>query len=282
MSSFPVVLTSVNKRSDNSFAIQFPNVIDLSNFSVGVGSAFLYFSWYNINGTTLNNNVFQLNVPGMSTQTITINSGSYEIADLNNYLQYWFIQNGLYITNNTTGLNKYYASFTISPTSYKIQLNTSVIESALPSGYTSGGANMTNAFTNSGGLKHMQFTILSSNNFKDILGVNPGTYPASATGNPSTYTKESDYIPNVQPISAVQMRLSCAYNPFSANSNLIHVFTNGDTRIGEQIDASPLEIMYVPCSGSHKEIVLSLYDQAGRVLELLDPNVVIKILFKKN
>ena len=128
----------------------------------------------------------------------------------------------------------------------------------------------------------MQFTVLSTNNFKDILGINPGTYPTNATGNPSTYTKESDYIPNVNPINAVQMRLSCAYHPFSSTSNLIHVFINKDANIGEQIDASPLEIMYVPCNGSHKEIVLSFYDQAGRPLDLLDSNIVVKILFKKN
>lgn len=282
MSSFPVVLTSVHKRSDNTFAIQFPNVKDLTDFGVGVGSAFIYYSWYNINGTTLNNNVFQLSIPGMSTQTITIPDGAFNITTLNNFLQYYFIKNNLYITNNTSGVNTYYASFSVSPSSYKIQINTSVIPASLPSGYTSGGTNMNNAFTNSGGLKHMQFTILSTNNFKDIIGFNPGTYPTNATGNPSTYTKESDYIPNVNPISAVQMRLSCAYNPFSSNSNLIHVFSNKDANIGEQIDASPLEIMYVPCNGSHKEIVLSFYDQAGRPLELLDSNIVVKVLFKKN
>jgi hypothetical protein len=34
--------------------------------------------------------------------------------------------------------------------------------------------------------------------------------------------------------------------------------------------------------GSHKELVLAFYDQAGRVLDLLDPNIVVKILSKKN
>jgi hypothetical protein len=282
MSAFPVVVTSVNRRTNNSYAIALPTVLDLNEYSVGVGSAYIYYSWYNINGTTLNNNVFKLDIPGMSQQTITIPDGAYDISTLNSYLQYWFIQNGLYITNNTTGVNTYYASFSVSPSSYKVQLNTTVIQNALPSGYTSGGTNMTNAFTNSAGLKHIQFTILSTNNLKDILGINAGTYPTSATGNPSTYTKESDYIPNVNPINAVQMRLSCAYNLFSSNTNLIHVFTNKDAKIGEQIDASPLEVNYVPCMGSHKELVLAFYDQAGRVLDLLDPNIVVKILFKKN
>lgn len=281
MSGFPVLISSENRRSANTYALSLPNTVDLNNFAVAVGNAYVYYSWYNINSYPLNNNQFTLIVPGMSNQTITIPDGAYNISDLNNYLQYWFIDNGLYITNSTTGLNTYYASFTISPTSYAVQLTTKVIESALPSGYTSGGTNMTNAFTDSNGLKHMQITISSSNDFQDIIGFNAGTYPTSATGNPATYTKNSDYTPNVNPINAIQMRLSCAYNTFSSNTTLIHVFTNRDASVGEQIDASPQELQYVPCIGSHKEIILTFYDQAGRILNILDPNLVIKLIFKQ-
>lgn len=280
-SGFPVLISSENRRSANTYALSLPSTIDLNNFSVAVGNAFLYYSWYNINSYPLNNNQFTLIIPGMANQTITIPDGAYNIQDLNNYLQYWFIQNGLYITNNTTGLNTYYGSFTISPTSYAVQWTTTVIPNALPSGYTSGGVNMSNAFTNSNGLKHMQITISSSNDFKDIIGFNAGTYPTLATGNSATFTKNSDYTPNVNPINAIQMRLSCAYNTFSSNTTLIHVFTNRDASVGEQIDASPQELQFVPCIGSHKEIVLTFYDQAGRILNILDPNLVIKLIFKQ-
>jgi hypothetical protein len=280
-SGFPVLISSENRRSANTYALSLPNTVDLNNFAVAVGNAYVYYSWYNINSYPLNNNQFTLIIPGMANQTITIPDGAYNIQDLNNYLQYWFIQNGLYITNNTTGLNTYYGSFTISPTSYAVQWQTTVIQASLPSGFTSGGTNMTNAFTNSGGLKHMQIVISSSNDFKDIIGFNAGTYPTSATGNPATFTKNSDYTPNVNPINAIQMRLSCAYNTFSSNTTLIHVFTNRDAAVGEQIDASPQELQFVPCIGSHKEIILTFYDQAGRILNILDPNLVIKLIFKQ-
>lgn len=280
-SGFPVLISSENRRSPNTYVLSLPNTVDLNNYAVGVGNAYVYYSWYNINAYPLNNNQFTLIIPGMANQTITIPDGAYNIQDLNNYLQYWFIQNGLYITNNTTGLNTYYGSFTISPTSYAVQWTTKVIESALPSGFTSGGTNMSNAFSNSAGLKHMQIVISGSNDFQDIIGFNAGTYPTSATGNPATFTKNSDYTPNVNPINAIQMRLSCAYNTFSSNTTLIHVFTNRDASVGEQIDASPQELQFVPCSGSHKEIVLTFYDQAGRILNILDPNLVIKLIFKQ-
>jgi hypothetical protein len=280
-SGFPVLISSENRRSANTYALSLPNTVDLNNFSVAVGNAYIYYSWYNVNSYPLNNNQFTLSIPGMTDQIITLPDGAYNIADLNNYLQYFFIQNGLFITNNTSGLNTYYASFTISPTSYAVQFTTNVIPASLPSGYTTGGTNMTNAFTNSNNLKHMQITISSTNDFKDIVGFNAGTYPSSSTGNPATFTKNSDYTPNVNPINAIQMRLSCAYNTFSSNTTLIHVFTNRDASVGEQIDASPQELQFVPCIGSHKEIILTFYDQAGRILNILDPNLVIKLIFKQ-
>lgn len=282
MSGFPVLISSVNRVSANRYQLSLPNSTDLNEFSVSVGQAYIYYSWYNINSYPLNNNQFTLIIPGMANQVVIIPDGAYNISDLNNYLQYWFIQNGLFITNTTSGINTYYASFTVSPTSYQVQLTTTVIPGSLPAGTTTGGANMTAAFANSAGLKHMQIVIAATNNLKDIFGFNAGTYPTLATGNPAIYTKASDYTPNVNPINAVQMRLSCAYNTFSANSTLIHVFTNKDASIGQQIDASPSELQFVPCIGSHKDITLSFYDQSGNILNILDPNLVIKLIFQKN
>lgn len=281
MSGFPVLISSVNRKNDNTYELDLPNTIDLNNYEVAVGSAYIYYSWYNINSYPLNNNSFKIIVPGLGTETITIPNGAYNITDLNNYLQYWFLQNDLYITNETSGENTYYASFQISPTSYSVQLITYLIPGSLPTGYKSAGVNMDNAFSNSVGLKNMQIIISSNNNFKDILGFNSGTYPSSATGNGEIYTKNSDYTPNVNPINAVQMRLSCCYNEFSSNTTLLHVFSNNDAAVGELINASPNFVQYVPCIGSHKQLTLSFYDQSGNILNILDPNLVIKLIFKK-
>lgn len=277
---FPVLVSINNHTGANNYQLDFPNAIDLSNYSVGVGNAYIYYSWYNISNS-LNNRIFQLDIPGMSTQTITLPEGVYEISNINQYLQYWFIENDLYITNNTTGENTYYGSFQVSPTSYKIQFLAYTIPAALPGGYTSGGTNMNNAFTDSGGLKCMQLTVLSSNNFKDIIGFNAGTYPTLETDIGTPYTKESDYVPNVSPISAIQMRLNCCFNQFSFNSQLLHIFTNKDATVGEQIDASPNTLQFVPTNGVYSSIILSFYDQNGIPLQMNDPNITIKLIFKK-
>lgn len=275
--SFPIIINSTNYVSPNTYKVQLASTLDLNDYEVSVGQAFIYYSWYNINSAPLNNNKFTLTIPkngGSDTLNITIPDGAYNISDLNNFLQYTLIQGGYYITNNTSGVNTYYASFSISPTSYQVQVTTTPLPTSLPAGYTSGGMTFP-ASAN----QHYQLTIASTNNFKDIIGFNAGTYPASAT-NAGVQTKTSDYTPNVNPISAVQMRLSCVYNPFSANSQLIHTFTNRGVSIGSIIDASPNYEQYVPCIGAHREITISFYDQNGYVLNILDKNLTIKLVFR--
>lgn len=277
--SFPIVVNSTNWVSGNTYKVQLSSTIDLNDYAVSVGQAFVYYSWYNINAAPLNNNKFTLTIPkngGSDTLNIVIPDGAYNIDDLNNFLQYTLIQGGYFIYNTTSLVNTYYASFSISPTSYAVQFNTTPMPTSLPAGYTSGGMTFP-ASAN----QHYQLTVLSTNNFDDIIGFNAGTYPTSAT-NAGTQTKSSDYTPNVNPISAVQMRLSCIYNPFSSNSQLLHVFTNRGTSIGEVIDASPNYEQFVPCIGAHREITLSFYDQNGYILNILDKNLTIKLVFRKN
>lgn len=277
--SFPIIINSTNRVNNNTYTVNLASTINLNDFAVSVGQAYIYYSWYNINANPLNNNRFNLTVPTSSTSlnlSITIPDGAYNIADLNNFLQYYLISQGLYITNNTTGVNTYYASFSISPTSYAVQFTTTPLPTSLPSGFTSGGMTFP-ASAN----QHYQIGILSTNDFKDIIGFNVGIYPTNPT-NIGVQTKSSDYTPNVNPVSAVQMRLSCVYNSFSSNSQLIHVFTNGDASIGQLINASPIELQYVPCNGSHRDVTLQFFDQNGNALNILDPNIIVKLVFKKN
>lgn len=274
--SSPVLITRENRVAQNQFKLDFPSTVNLNEYECGLASGYLYFSWYSISAS-LNNNKFQLTVPTSTTPatyTITIPDGSYNISDLNNYLQFWFIQNGIYITSDADGTNTFYASFQLSPTSYSVQFITTPLPTSLPADFTSGGMTFPVSAN-----QHIQLTILSNNDFKDIIGYNAGTYPTSAT-NTGAKTKDSDYTPNVNPIQAVQIRLSVLSNELSSNNQLLSVFTN-NARFGGLIDISNNETHFVKCAGIHREVVLSLYDQLGRPLQLLDPNVAIKLLFRK-
>jgi hypothetical protein len=276
--AFPIIINSSNYINNNTYKIDLSSTIDLNDYEVAVGQAYLYFSWFNINNNPLNNNSFQIIFPtasGPITTTVTLDAGAYNITDLNNALQYWFISMGYYLINSVTGQYTYYGAFQLSPTGYSVQWITNALPTSLPTGFTSGGMTFP-ASSN----QHPQLIINGSTNFKDIIGFNAGTYPTNST-NIGVYTKQSDIPPNVSPISAVQMRLSCVYNPFSSNSQLIHVFTSQGQSIGEIINASPVQLQFIPCIGAHKTLTLQFYDNLGRVLDMLDRNIVIKLIFQK-
>jgi hypothetical protein len=275
--SSPIKITADNRVNSNTFTTQLTSSLNLSEYEAALGSFFIYYSWFNISDS-LNNRTFQLTVPTSSTSlnlTVTLDPGAYSINDLNNALQYYLISQGLYITNNTTGQNTYYCAFSISPTSYSVTFTTTPLPTSLPAGYTSGGMTFPSVSN-----QHYQLTVLSSNNFKDIIGFNAGTYPSVPT-NVGTYTKKSDYVPNVNPISTIEMRLSCLYNECSTNTQLFHVFSNKGAVIGELIDASPLTLEYTRCQGIVNNITIQFFDNRGNPLELLDPNVTIKIYLRK-
>lgn len=271
----PILITRENLIAQNQFKITFPTTTNLSEYECALSSGYVYFSWFSIS-SALNNNKFELKIPtlaGHDTKILTIPDGSYNISDLDNYLKFWFIENGYYITEDATGENVYYASFNLSPTDYSVNFTTTPLPTSLPADYTSGG--MTFPTT----AKHIQLTIYSDNDFKDIVGYNAGQYPNSATHS-GFYTKTSDYVPQVNPINAVQVRLSCLYNPLSFNNQLLTLFTN-TARFGSLINIADNESHFVDCNGWHKEVILSFYDQKGRPLGLIDPNVAIKLLFRK-
>lgn len=275
--SFPIVISSANRDTSNTFKVALSTTIDLSNYEVAVGQAFVYYSWFNISAKQ-NNNSFTLTIPrngGSDTLSVIIPDGAYQISDLNNYLQYRLIQGGYYLTNTATGVNTYYASFQVNPTNYKIQFNTTPLPTSLPAGFSSGGTTFP-ASAN----QHYQMTVSSTNTFGDIIGFDAGTFPSVAT-NVGVVSSESQKVPNVSPVSAVQMRLSCVYNPFSSNSQLLHVFTNQGSRIGEIIDASPNYEQFVSCTGGHRELTLSFYDQLGNPLDILDSNLTVKLVFRR-
>ena len=284
--SFPVYINSSNWVSGGNFKVSLPNSVDLSPFDVSVDQMFVYYSWYNISAA-LGNNQFQIKIPTKSstiTSTITLPDGAYNISTLNNYLQYWFLTNGYYAQNNSTGVYTYYGAFALSPQSYAVQWITTALPTSPATGYTYGSGwtttiNGDNLPTSSN--QSIQLVVFSTNTFNQIIGFAAGTYPSSATISGTTYTAQSTLVPNVNPIYSVQCRLSCCYGRLSANSQLLHTFTNGSNSIGQLIDASPRFWQPVSCVGTHSELTFSMFDQNGNPLQLIDPNITVKLSFRR-
>ena len=119
-------ITNLN-NGNNQLAYQFPSSVSFPNHEVSVQNISMYYSWVNIDSTTLANNTFYYvwYVNNVLTQfAVVIPDGLYEISTLNSYLQFVFIANGHYVYNSTTSTNVYFAEMVINPSNYSVQINT--------------------------------------------------------------------------------------------------------------------------------------------------------------
>ncbi|ETP34534.1 hypothetical protein F442_17162 [Phytophthora nicotianae P10297] len=121
---------------------------------------------------------------------------------------------------------------------------------------------------------------IDNSGFGAIVGLSNGVYPAAQTT--SVYAINSNVTPMVDPVAAVIVGLSNLYNPIANNNQVLHTFTSAGVGFGGLITASQDQgIAYCPMQGTNNEITLSFYDQDMRPLQIIDPNVCIRLLMRQ-
>jgi len=283
-----IVLNSSNilEGSNNSTLLyNFPNSVKFENHQIAVQSVNMYYSWQNINNTTLKNNIFSYSwvVAGvLTTFTVTIPNGLYEITDINNYLQYVFIQNGHYLINNLSK-NVYYAEFLVNPNTYAVNIITYPVPTSLPSGWTTPTANPQTGALAWGTFPATFFNpiITIPASFNLIIGYAAGFATVINTGINTILTHTSSVAPNVQPNSSVLMTISNISNIYSSPSSVIHSITP-DVGFGSLIRSVPNE--YVFCDllkGTINSLYVRLLGTDGNALNILDSNMTIILVVKE-
>ncbi|DAZ97776.1 TPA: hypothetical protein N0F65_009522 [Lagenidium giganteum] len=250
--SFPILLNLNNQVSTNQYKYTFSQPIDFSQYEVALGSISIYYSWRAITAQPATT----------TTYTITLPDGTYTANDINNYLQYWSIQNNLYLINNTTGSYYYFISCAENPSSYAIQFTMQPVKNL--TGYTAASG-----FPMMPGTAYGPQLQIVDSLFGAIVGLTPATYPAAQT--------TSVYAIN----TAVIVGLSNLYNPIANNNQVLHTFTSAGTDYGGLITTTQGQgIAYCPMQGTNSEITLSFYDQNMLPLQILDNNVCIRLLMR--
>lgn len=287
-----IVFTQANLvgTGNNTFEYNFPSTQTFKNASVAVCSASMYYSWYNISAAQ-NNNSFQYTIPYFNgvanttdTRTITIPDGLYNISDLNNLLQYDMISAGWYLVSATSNL--YYASITINPTRYAVQLTTYALPTVLPSGYAypSGGFGNNVAYTLPTVSADSSFTILATNDFYKIIGFTSPTYTLPYT-TPTvliqTQTFLSNVAPQVQPNPSLLVSITNIDNKYANPSSVIYSITPS-VNIGELITEKPPEFNYNRLlRGSYNKIRLQFLGSSSlSPIYIADPNICIMLVIK--
>lgn len=278
--SFPVVLNQSNAINENTFLYKFPSNVDFSNVDITMSDLSMYYSWRSIT-SDYNNNKFSFTFPAsgttINTYNITLPDGTYSASDLNNYIQWFCIQNNLYLINSTTGDYRYFLTIQENSAQYAIEVLSYPVPSSLPAGYTTpvGWAGFPSSATR-------PQLIINNTGFGQIIGFNNGTYPATAVG-ASVYNKTSDFVPQLSPVQSVIILVDAVYNPFSSNSGVIGTINSKGVSYGSLISYSAPEYSWLKCqSGQRQEIRVSFVSQDFRPLKIIDQNLTIRLLLRYN
>lgn len=283
-----IILNSSNilAGSNNSTLVyNFPNSVTFDNHQIAVQSVSMYYSWQNINNTTLLNNSFSYNwiVAGVTTTyTVTIPSGLYEIADINNYLQYVFIQNGHYLINSTSQ-NVYYAELLVNPSLYSVNIVTYPVPTSLPTGWSLPVANPQTGALAWPGFPTTFFNPLITipANFNLIVGYTAGFTTSQNTGVNTVLTYSSSVAPQVAPNPNCLITVSNISNIYANPSSVIFNL-NANVAFGELIIAQPSEYAFNNLlRGTVNSLFVRLIGADGNALNILDPNITILLLIRK-
>ena len=268
---------------NSTMIYDFPTSVYFDEEEIALAQLQMYYSWENINNTTLNNNVFQYQFPTAggtyTTHTITIPNGLYEISDINFYLQSQMIINGHYLVNDKAQ-NVYYLELVISPTTYSVVANMYALPTALPTGWTDPTASFPFPPTSI----TTKIIILSTNNFKEIIGFQSGTYPP--TSQITNQSKSSvDFtprlIPNVQPNRNVSITCSNINNPYANPTTKIYSLAP-NVGLGEYINLTPSEYLYNDLAqGATNQLRIQFLDKNGAPMIILDSDITLNFTIRK-
>ena len=288
--SFTLVVNSSNVSNRNTNATYTYNFIGGNftvddDFEVMLSSAQIPYSIFNIT-TAYDNNRFDFSFPTGATGSsytnfaVIIPDGFYTIPDLNSFMQQYAITNGLYLIN-ATGQNVYYTpAFYVNQVSYAIQILLYAVPRSLPTGWTQ-PSNWIGYSTHTVD-RTPYVSIFGGNKFGDYIGFTSGIYPP-------TLPRTTDYsvLSNKKPpiasyVNSIIIHCSLVNNPVVSPSDILDAFQISNTTFGANINYNPSVEKFVKLTrGSYSSMILYLTDQNNNPINLIDPNILLTLLFRK-
>jgi hypothetical protein len=311
-----IVLNSNNLVQDgenNKLVYRFPNSVLFKNTYVALQSASMYYSWYNIS-SALGNNTYQFEFPNnvgvMTTRTVTMPDGIYEVSDIDAYFQYYCLQNGLYYTTST-GDNVFFMTFKVNINLYSIQVCcyttpylTFPASVGNPNGWTPAfgtsipGTAQTltpqfpNAFTKTIGfptpnqLLSIGVTsgIWTGVNFANLgTPTQTGTHefvPYSWNATTKVVAYSSNNSPQVNPNGSIYISLNNINNPYAIPSTTIYAITPTGGAGSAIIEKPPQFCWNKFIDGTYNQIIVTFLGLDGRPIKIQDPQMTVLLAIK--
>jgi len=262
-------LSNVKPKQNNEIRLDFNSSLELKGKQIALAYLGLYYSWRNIT-LAFNNHFFQYRWVDGNVYDVDVSDGFYSINELSGYLQFKMFQNGHYVLD-ADGQQVFAISFESNPTYYCVTFD------MFPVVIPMGGSNP-NAIP-AGQLGKVPQLIVSENGVREILGVNAGSYPASASLT-SVYSFNGPNVPQVSPITTINIACNLVRNSMNRYQQVIYQFAP-TTQYGSYITLSSLfPIFYEVLDGSYDSISLTFYDQNYRSIQIIDPTITATLLIK--
>ena len=213
----------------------------------------------------------------------------YQISTLNDLLQFNMINNGDYLIETASGDYVYYAEFILNVTRYAVQINTYLVPTVLPVGYSS-----PTIFSGLPAVVCNPIITLPAK-FNAIMGYVVGFVTDNNIGNPpgipatTTYVSKNktgtiSYVStsarNLQPNSSIYFSLSNINNPYSVPSSIIYsLVSTGD--VGALILERPPQFAFNKMiDGTYNELRLSFLGQDLTPVIIQDPTMTILLVIR--
>jgi hypothetical protein len=264
----------VKKSTDteplNVLKQKFTGTINLpKGTKIALQSLHLYYSWYNITSALGNNSLSYIH-DGV-TYPVVFPDGFYSILDIDGFLKFTMKANGHYLVDGS-GSEVYYISMVENSVYNKFTFTLDVVPNPLPVGYSNPAGMVLTGTTMS--------LVIPATPIRDVLGLNAQTYPAAPAA--VQQQKNSDYIPQITEITTVFVKCDLVNNIlFNASaSNVLYTFSPSSS-FGSFLSIEPSNLIFLPThTAQFSEINLTLTDQFGRTLNVLDYNMNATILIE--
>jgi hypothetical protein len=199
--------------------------------------------------------------------------GFYEVVDVNAYLQKQFIANGHYLVDDL-GRYVYYATITINPTFYAIEIKTYPLPATLPAGWTNPAGLVL-------GSTSTPQIVIPATRIQTFFGFNAGTYPPTVQS--TVYNALSQNAPQIATVQSVILLCNLLNNTLTNPNTILYSFGALDTGFGRLISIQVPELIFTDITdGFYDFFEISIVDQNYQPINIIDNNIVIQLVVKKS
>lgn len=272
--------TNITRSGNNRLTYEFQNGgANFKNNDIALASFSCFYSWFNISQQYYRNNTFYYVWFDGLSYPVKIPDGQYGVQQINAFMQSVMVTNNHYLIDVSSGNFVYYLQIIENPTFYSIQLNAflSPSSASIPSVYTYPvGSIWTVPAIPVTPQLGLYLDAVSA--FDKIIGFTPNAlYPP--TPSLVQYSHLSDFTPEVEPVSSINLLCTFISNPF-ASVKILYSTGIPSVSFGQQINVVPPNFVFNKISdGLYQTFSIEIMDQLNLPIGINDPqiNIVLNI-----